>query len=67
MRYFDYTATTPIDKEVLETYIKVQNSYFANTSSLHSLGQKSNALFEQASAEIKDLLGHPINLTLVWN
>ena len=57
MRYFDYTATTPIDKEVLETYIKVQNSYFANTSSLHSLGQKSNALFEQASAEIKDLLG----------
>jgi cysteine desulfurase len=57
MRYFDYTATTPIDKEVLETYIKVQNSYFANTSSLHSLGQKSNALFEQASAEIKDLFG----------
>ena len=40
MRYFDYTATTPIDKEVLETYIKVRNSYFANTSSLHSLGQR---------------------------
>ncbi len=57
MRYFDYAATTPIDKEVMETYIKVQNNYFANTTSLHSLGQKSNALFEQASKEIKDILG----------
>lgn len=57
MRYFDYTATTPIDKEVMETYIKVQNNYFANTSSLHSLGQKSNALFEQATEQIKDILG----------
>ncbi len=55
MRYFDYIATTPIDKEVLETYIRVQENYFANTSSLHSLGQKSNDLFEQASTEIKDL------------
>lgn len=57
MRYFDYSATTPIDKEVLDTYIKVENNYFANTTSLHSLGQKSNVLLEQASAEIKDLLG----------
>lgn len=56
MRYFDYTATTPIDKEILDTYVRVQNNYFANTTSLHSLGQKSNSLLEQASLEIKELL-----------
>ncbi|MDD3171136.1 MAG: cysteine desulfurase family protein [Bacilli bacterium] len=56
MKYFDYTATTPVDSEVLETYIKVQNEYFANTTSLHSLGQKSNAFFEKAREEIKEIL-----------
>lgn len=57
MRYFDYTATTPIDEEVLNTYIRVQKNYFANTTSLHSLGQKSNALLNQVSSEIKEILG----------
>lgn len=30
MKYFDYAATTPISKEVLETYVKVSENYFAH-------------------------------------
>lgn len=54
--YFDYTATTKVDVDVLNTYVKVQNDYFANTESMHLLGQRSNSLFEKAKNEIKDIL-----------
>ncbi|MDD3999527.1 MAG: cysteine desulfurase family protein [Bacilli bacterium] len=57
MLYFDYTATTPIDDEVLELYINTERNFFANSTSLHKLGQRSNYLFEKASEEIKELLG----------
>lgn len=56
MIYLDYTATTPIDEEVLEAYLKCQRNFFANTSSLHKLGQMSNYMFEKASTEIKEVL-----------
>lgn len=54
--YFDYTATTPIDKEVLELMNKVQIDFFANTESLHKLGLKSNSLLEKAKREILEVL-----------
>ncbi|NLD25991.1 MAG: cysteine desulfurase [Acholeplasmataceae bacterium] len=56
MVYFDYTATTPIDDEVLDTYIKTEKTFFANTTSLHKLGQSSNYLYNKATEEIKDIL-----------
>lgn len=56
MIYFDYTATTPVDKEVLDAYIKTQNNFFANTNSLHKLGQISKFMFDKATNELKDLL-----------
>jgi cysteine desulfurase len=56
MLYFDYTATTPIDDEVLETFVNVEKNFFANSSSLHKLGQRSNYLFEKAIEEIKTVL-----------
>ncbi len=54
--YFDYTATTPIDEEVLNTYVMIQKKYFANTTSLHLLGQKANYIYEQMKDEIRDTL-----------
>lgn len=56
MIYLDYAATTPIRKEVMDVYIKTQNNFFANTSSLHKLGQESNFMFEKAKEELLDLL-----------
>lgn len=54
--YFDYTATTPIDNEILDTYVMVQKKYFANTTSLHLLGQKANNIYEQMKDEISNIL-----------
>ena len=44
MVYLDYSATTPVDKEVLETFNKVCMEYPGNSNSLHSLGVKSKEL-----------------------
>ena len=57
MIYLDYGATTPIDKEVLDTYVRVSTNFFANTSSLHKLGQEANYMYELAVKEIKETLG----------
>lgn len=54
--YFDYTATTPIDNEVLDTYVMIQKKYFANTTSLHLLGQKANNIYEQMKDEVRKIL-----------
>lgn len=59
MKYFDYTATTPVDSEVLETYIKTTNNFFANTSSLHKLGQRSNLMYTKAIEQFKEVLNIP--------
>lgn len=56
MKYFDYTATTPIDDEVLDTYVKITKNYFANTSSLHMLGQKSNLMLSKANEQLLETL-----------
>ena len=46
MLYFDYTATTPIDEEVLETYIRVEKNFW-KLDFLHKLGQMSNYMYEK--------------------
>lgn len=59
MKYFDYTATTPVDLEVLDTYIKTTNNFFANTSSLHKLGQRSNMMYTKAIEQFREVLNIP--------
>jgi cysteine desulfurase len=56
MIYLDYASTTPIRKEVMDTYIKTQNNFFANTTSLHKLGQESNFMFQKAKKDLLDSL-----------
>lgn len=55
--YFDYTATTKMDDEVLKTYIEVESKYYANTTSLHLFGQKCNSIYEKMIKEINNILG----------
>lgn len=57
MIYLDYSATTPISKEVLDTYVKVSEEFIGNVNSLHSLGVKSKKLEEQSTRQIAALLG----------
>ena len=56
MKYFDYTATTPVDSEVLDTYIKTTNNFFANASSLHKIGQRSNMMYTKAIEQLLEVL-----------
>lgn len=56
MIYLDYSATTPVSKEVLDSYIKVTRDYIGNPNSLHSLGSKSNELLTSATKQISELL-----------
>lgn len=56
MIYLDYSATTPILEEVLDTYVKVSKNYIGNSNSLHKLGVESKKLEESATKQIADLL-----------
>ena len=57
MVYLDYSATTPVDKRVLDTFNKVCMEYPGNSNSLHSLGVKSKELEDYATNEIAKILG----------
>lgn len=56
MVYLDYSATTPVDERVLETFNKVCREYPGNSNSLHSLGVKSKKLEDYATDAISKLL-----------
>ena len=56
MIYLDYSATTPVDKRVLETFNKVCLNYPGNSNSLHKLGIEAHELEEYATNKIADIL-----------
>lgn len=55
MVYLDYSATTPVNDEVLDTFIKVNKNYLGNPNSLHKLGVESKKLMDEATNQIADL------------
>ena len=57
MVYLDYSATTPVDKRILDTFNRVCLEYPGNSNSLHSLGIKSKMLEDYATSEIAKMLG----------
>ncbi len=57
MIYLDYSATTPVAPEVLDTFVKTSKNYIGNPNSLHTLGVKSKKLMDQATLQITQLLG----------
>ncbi len=55
MIYLDYSATTPVSYDVLESYIRATKDFMGNPNSLHSLGVKSKALMNSAIKQISDI------------
>ena len=51
--YLDYSATTPVNDSVLDTYVKVTKNYIGNPNSLHKLGLESSKLINDATRQIK--------------
>lgn len=60
MLYLDYSATTPVDERVLDSYCKVTRDFIGNANSIHNLGVKSKELLIGATNQIADILNcHP--------
>lgn len=58
--YLDYSATTPLDPEVLEAMLPWLREHFGNASSLHAWGRRARVAVEEAREELAALLGaHP--------
>ena len=57
MIYCDSSATTPLNKNVLDEMTKVSSSVFGNPSSIHKFGQESKAIVERARLNMANLLG----------
>ena len=57
MVYLDYSATTPVDEEVIETYGKVCREFIGNPNSLHRLGLEAKKLIDASGEQIAKILG----------
>jgi len=57
MIYLDYSATTPANKEVIDTFSKVSLEYIGNPNSLHKLGVESKKLMDAAIKQVAELIG----------
>ena len=55
MIYLDYSATTPVTYDVLESYNKATRDYMGNANSIHALGIKSKVLLNSATRQICEL------------
>ena len=56
MIYLDYSATTPVNDEVLDTFQKVSKNYFSNPNSLHFLGLQTKKLLDEATEQIANIM-----------
>ena len=56
MIYLDYSATTPVNNEVLDTFTKATITFPGNPNSLHKLGLESKKLIDASTKQIAKLL-----------
>lgn len=56
MIYLDYSATTPVNEKVLESFNRASLEYIGNPNSLHKEGVKAKKLMDAATMEVQELL-----------
>jgi cysteine desulfurase len=56
MIYLDYAASTPVDEDVLNNFIKVTKDEYANPNSNHELGLNAKKIIDQSTDKIAKLL-----------
>lgn len=59
--YMDYSATTPVKKEVLDAMLPYFLEHFGNPSSLYSIAQESKEALEKARGQVASLIGAKAN------
>lgn len=56
MIYLDYSATTPVNEDVLHSYMEASIKYPGNPNSLHKLGIEAKNLIEKSTHQIAQIL-----------
>lgn len=56
MIYLDYTATTPVSLEVMDTISKVTKDFIGNPNSLNALGVAASELLQTATNQVADIM-----------
>lgn len=56
MIYLDYSATTPVNKDVLDSFNKANIDFVGNSNSLHSLGVNAHKLINSATNQMANIL-----------
>ncbi len=59
--YFDYAATTPIDKEAIKAMAPYLGEKFGNPGSLHYFGQEALAAVDASRETIAEIIGADFN------
>jgi len=59
--YLDHSATTPVDRRVIEAMLPYLSEKFGNASSVHSFGQEARAAVDRARREVAALIGARAN------
>jgi cysteine desulfurase len=57
MKYFDYAASCPLDKDAAAVYVNMATEVYGNSSSLHDMGGQSAQLLEKCRETFASLLG----------
>lgn len=56
MIYLDNSATTKVLPEIMDTFIAVNEKYWANPSSIHEFGHNTNELLQSAREQVAEIL-----------
>lgn len=56
MIYFDNSATTKAHKEIMDTFVSVNENFWANPASIHEFGHHTNELLQSARTQVADVL-----------
>lgn len=56
MIYLDYSATTPTNEEVINSFVEATRNYYGNPNSLHKLGIESKKLIDAATSQLASIL-----------
>lgn len=56
MIYLDYSASTPVDSDVLELFYNTTKKYYANPNSSHKLGRKLKELIDKCTLNMANNL-----------
>jgi cysteine desulfurase len=55
--YLDHSATTPVDRRVVEAMLPYLSEKFGNASSVHFFGQEARAAVDRARREVAEFIG----------